>query len=352
MESYESIVQRMKESYASYAGFTPAEESDIMIRLRVLAAEICQAQAEAAYIRRQLFVQTAEGEYLDRHAAERGITRRAAAYASGSVVFYPEAQEHDDILIPSGTVVCTCTDMRRFHTTQDVVLGSGDDYVYAPVTADEAGASGNALGGTITIIVTPVMGIGRVYNGSVITNGADAESDDQLRARVIDSYVNVSNGANAAYYEGVALSVPGVYSASAVGRARGDGTVNVYLAAKGDNVTSAVKAQVQQLLDAGCELNVDVRAVDADVAEITLYIQLAVQPGYDFETVASEVRGQVSEYINALGIGRDVYLSDIGEVIHHVKGVARYRFLESYGTDHLVGADTYPYARTIEIREA
>ena len=34
------ILDRMKESYISYAGFEPQEQSDIMIRLRVLAVKI------------------------------------------------------------------------------------------------------------------------------------------------------------------------------------------------------------------------------------------------------------------------------------------------------------------------
>ena len=87
MESYEMIVQRMKNRYAGYAGFEPAEESDIMIRLRVLAAEIYQNQVQAEYIRSQLFPQTATGEYLDRHAAERGLSRKQATAASGGVAF-------------------------------------------------------------------------------------------------------------------------------------------------------------------------------------------------------------------------------------------------------------------------
>jgi len=352
VESYETIVQRMKNSYISYAGFAPAEESDIMIRLRVLASEIYQAQVSADYIARQLFAQTAQGEYLDRHAAERGLSRRAAALASGSVKFSEESDEHGDILIPAGTVVCTNTTMLRYHTTQDVVLHSSDAVVIAPVIADAPGADYNARTGTVTIIVTPVMGIGGVTNVSAFTNGADQESDDELRARVIDSYVNITNGANAAYYKRLAMSVEGVYSASAVGRVRGEGTVNVYLSAKGDIVSYSVKSRVQQLLDEGRELNIDIRAVDANEANITLYIVLTLQPGYDFDTVSAQVRAQVSEYINGLGIGGDVYLSNIGEVIHHIDGVENYRFLESFGTDRLIGDDTYPCAGTITIREA
>jgi uncharacterized phage protein gp47/JayE len=341
----------MKASYSAYAGFTPAEESDIMIRLRVLAGEIYQEQANADYIKRQLFPMTAEGEYLDRHAAERGLTRRAATTASGRVLFYPEEETHGDIMIPAGTVVATYTGMRRFVTDSDAILHSSDSQVLVNVTAEAPGAAYNARGGTITVIVTPVLGIGRVYNGSVFNNGADEESDDELRARVIDSYVNVSNGANAAYYRRLALSVEGVYSASVVGRGRGNGTVDVYISGRGSEVPATVKNRVQELLDEYRELNTDVLARDPEEMDITLYIQLSVVPGYSFSTVSAEVQSAVEDYIDALGIGQDVLLSKIGEVIYHIEGVQDFRFVESYGSDTLIPANCYPVADNIIVRE-
>ena len=115
-------MERMKQSYTGYAGFTPSDQSDVMIRLRVLAGEIYSERAYAEYILRQMFPSTATGEYLDRHAAERGLTRKPAVKAHGAVAFFPVEQTHGDILIPAGTVVCTDTDLHRYVTDSDVVL--------------------------------------------------------------------------------------------------------------------------------------------------------------------------------------------------------------------------------------
>ena len=351
METYDAILQRMKDSYAGYAGFTPAEESDIMIRLRVLAGEIYQLRINEDYIARQLFPSTATGDYLDLHAAERGLSRKIATKATGSVTFYPESPTHPDILIPAGTEVCTYTDMKRFVTDSDVTLEENAESVVAGVTAAQAGAAYNARGGTVSIIVTPVAGIGRVYNGMVFSNGTDEESDDELRARIIDSYVNIVNGANAAYYKSLALSVPGVYSASVVGRGRGNGTVDVYLSGRGVPVSSAVKSEVQQLMDDGRELNVDVLVRDPQEVDVSLYIRINVEPGYAFNTVASEVQSAVENYIDGLGIGGDVRLSSVSEVIYHIKGVADFRFVESYGSDRIISDSQYPVADSILVRE-
>ena len=352
MDTYNEILDRMVSAYSGYAGFEPAEESDIMIRLRVLAAEVFQEQARAEFIKRQLFPATAVGEYLDRHAAERGLSRKAAVAAKGSVVFHSEQEIHDDILIPAGTEVCTGTDMKRFTTDSDAVLPASADLVYVQATAAEPGADSNVRGGRITVIVTPVLGIGRVSNNGVFSGGADAESDEELRKRIIDSYTDIPNGANAAYYKRIATSVDGVYSASVVGRGRGNGTVDVYISARGDTVTSAVKSRVQALLNEGRELNTDVLARDPEEVDISLYIRLSVEEGYDFASTAARVRSAVEDHINGLGIGADVKLSEIGELIYHIKGVSDYHFVESYGSDTTIPDTAYAVADTITVREA
>ena len=337
--------------YAGYAGFTPAEESDIMLRMKVLAGEIYTRQAEAEFIKRQMFPSTATGEYLERHAAQRGLSRKPSRRASGSVLFFAEDEAHGDILIPAGTEVCTYSDMKRFVTDSDAVLSSTDDRVSVGVTAVEPGAEYNARGGTITVIVTPVLGIGSVYNSGVFTDGADEESDEELRLRVIDSYISLTNGANAAYYKGIAMSVDGVYSASVVGRGRGDGTVDVYISARGDTVSPSVKSAVQVLMNEGRELNTDVLVRDPEEVDVSLYIRISVEPGYAFAAVSEQVRTAVTDYINGLGIGAGVKLSKVGEVIYHVKGVADYRFVESYGSNTYVSDSQYPVADIITVGE-
>ena len=351
METYDEILQRMRQSYESYAGFAPAEESDIMIRLRVLAGEIYQLRVNEDYITRQLFPTTATGAYLDRHAAERGLTRKAATTASGSVTFYPGEETHPDILIPAGTQVSTYADLRRYTTDSDVLLGAADESVTVSVTAAAPGASYNARVGTVSIIVTPVPGVGSVSNTAAFTGGADEESDEMLRERIVDSYVNIVNGANAAYYKSLALSVPGVCSASVVGRDRGNGTVDVYVLGDGAPVSAQVKSAVQSLLNEGRELNVDVLVRDPEAVSVSLYILLTPEEGYAFAQVASQVQQTVTDYINDLGIGADVQLCKVSEVIYHIKGVADFRFIESYGSDRLISDKRYAAAGSIIVEE-
>ncbi|MBQ3329836.1 MAG: baseplate J/gp47 family protein [Ruminococcus sp.] len=341
----------MLDTYEGESGFRPANESDIMLRLRVLAGEIYRERVYAQYIMRQMFPATATGEYLDAHAEQRGLSRKNGTVASGHVIFLTASSDHGNILIPAGTQLCTNDGQLRFTTDSDAILSSGSQSVTAGAHAVQEGSAYNILVGKIAVMVTPIAGISVVKNNERFTGGSDRESDEQLRARVIESYQTISNGANAAYYRSAAMSVDGVYSASVIGCARGAGTVDVYACARGAVLSNEKIAEIQTLLNEKREVNVDVRAVSPTAMNINLYIRLTVAEGYDFDTVAANVREAVVDYINGLGIGNDLRLSKVGEVVYHIEGVADYKFLESYGSDREVPLNRFAKANTITVRD-
>lgn len=351
MESYNTIFERMKENYETRAGVPISDESDIAIRLRVLAGEIFKEQQNEDFILRQMFPITAVGEYLDRHAQSRGITRKPALKTTGTVQFYADADHLSDIVIPQGTVVADARTLKRFTTDEAAVIRVGSEYVTVSVTAVEAGAASNSRGGNITVLVTPVAGVVSVYNGSVFVSGCDEESDEQLRERVIESFRNIANGTNAAYYKALAMSVDGVYSAGALGRVRGTGTVNVYICAEGGPVSNTVLSKVQTLLSKQREMNVDVLACQAQEVDVSLYIMLKPKSGYDFEEVKAQCLAALTSFINSRGIGRNVLMSEISEILYHTKGVENYRFHQLYRTDYIISPSQYAVTDRITIAE-
>ena len=74
MESFETILERMKESYRELSGVPAQDATDIGIRLKIMAGEIHALQAYLAYIERQAFPDTAVDEGLEHHAAQRGLS--------------------------------------------------------------------------------------------------------------------------------------------------------------------------------------------------------------------------------------------------------------------------------------
>ena len=76
MENYSDIYERMKKKYEQVSSSEFDEASDIAIRMKVLAGEIYNAQVNADWLKRQMFVTTASGEYLDYFASQRGLERK------------------------------------------------------------------------------------------------------------------------------------------------------------------------------------------------------------------------------------------------------------------------------------
>ena len=143
METYSEILERMIEEYKMKTGTVPDRASDIGIRMEVLAGEIFTAQAEMNWLKNQMFPNTAEGEYLDLHAQQRGLTRKSGTKAVGTVEFSAEKTLSYDIGIPEGTVVATGgDDPVRFVTVEDTVIEAGEKTASVSVEALEEGLRG------------------------------------------------------------------------------------------------------------------------------------------------------------------------------------------------------------------
>ena len=89
MESYEDIVKRMEDAYREESGQEVEAVSDLGLRLRVLAGELYRLQAGMDWLWRQAFPQTATGEQLDRHGAQRGLARREGLPRPGGADLQP-----------------------------------------------------------------------------------------------------------------------------------------------------------------------------------------------------------------------------------------------------------------------
>ena len=78
MKTAEEIYQEMLSCFGERTGLEPREGCDLSARLYALAAQVYSLYVQADWVVRQAFPQTAEGEYLDRHAQLRGLERKPA----------------------------------------------------------------------------------------------------------------------------------------------------------------------------------------------------------------------------------------------------------------------------------
>ena len=199
---------------------------DLAVRLYAAAAQIYAMYLQADWVARQAFPQTAEGDYLDLHAQLRGLERKQASHAAGTLRFFADQAAETPREIPLGTV-CMTAGLVRFETTRAAVLPVGQLQVDVPARALLAGSAGNAAAGTVLSMAVAPVGIRRCDNPEPFLGGSDGETDSELRKRVLDTFQRLPNGANAAFYEQGALSFDEVAAASVLPRSRGIGTVDV-----------------------------------------------------------------------------------------------------------------------------
>lgn len=325
MKNYDEILNSMKEEYKNLTGTDAENASDLGIRFAVLAGEIFSCRTELAWLKNQMFPNTATGEYLDLHAAERGLSRKSGSKAEGFITFWTNGVAYD-IDIPKGTVCATSgSNSVRYVTTEDAVLISGRTFVPVPAEAVSEGALSNVRSGKVTVMVTPITGISYITN-SPFTGGSDAESDEQLRARIIDSFKNISNGTNKAFYVKSAMSVKGVTAVGVVPRNRGAGTVDVFITDENGNPSAELIQTVQNTLDELREVNVDIQVKALNLYYMSIYFEFTCKKGYNIDTVKSECETAVREYFKGLSAGETMYVSDLGEYVQHVEGVKNYTF--------------------------
>lgn len=102
MRSIEEIYQAMLETISERSGFSPAEDCDLAVRLYAAAAQVQALELQADWVLDQSFPQTAQGVYLERHAAMRGLSRTNATKAVGTLRFSAQTAPTADLTIPAG----------------------------------------------------------------------------------------------------------------------------------------------------------------------------------------------------------------------------------------------------------
>ena len=79
------IYSEMKEEFERETGLVMNDGCDMSIRMYALAAQLYSLWVQTNWLQNQCFPQTAAGTYLDHHAEIRGLRRREAVRASGSL---------------------------------------------------------------------------------------------------------------------------------------------------------------------------------------------------------------------------------------------------------------------------
>lgn len=347
MRSIEDIYEALLADFGERAGFTPESGCDLAVRLWAAAAEIQALEIQADWVLNQCFPQTAQGIYLDRHGAIRGLSRAPAARSAGMLRFSVETAPVMDITIQKGTV-CMTAEERRFQTTEDTVLKIGTLYADAPAEALEPGSVGNAVPGAVRFLTACPVAVTAVTNPTAFTGGSGEEDDESFRARILETYLRLPNGANTAWYEVTAMSHPGVTAAKAVGRARGIGTVDIYVTGEGGLPTPELLEELQAEFQEKREIAVDVEVKAPTTQTVDVTAAVLPKEGADEEAVLTAVEQTVADFFSGRLLGQAVLLAELGSRIYRLEGVENYR-LTSPAADLASDSTILPVLGTLTI---
>jgi len=268
----------------------------------------------------QLIYDTATVEILDRWCSIWGVTRKPAAGATGSVGFVVAA----GAVIPSGTLLQALDGVQYATTSDATVVGLAAS---APVAAVVAAAAGNRGAGQSLTLVSPLVGVQSTATAGLLSGGADIETDDALRARLLSRIQQPPHGGNANDYVAWALEVAGVTRAWCYPAELGLGTVTVRFTRDNDGSGAAIipdageVAAVQAYIDALRPVTA-VLTVVAPVA-VPLAFSIALTP--NTAAVQAAVQAELQDLITREAVpGGTLLLSHIRAAISAAAGETNY----------------------------
>ena len=349
MKTIDEIYREMLACFGEETGLEPREGTDLSARMYALAAQVYALYVQADWLTRQAFPQTAEGEYLDYHAQLRSLERKPALPAQGTVRFTAGEAAQSDRAIPEGTV-CMTAGLVRFATTQAAVLPAGELTVDVPVQALEPGTAGNVSAQTVVSMAVAPMGIASCTNPQAFAGGADGEGDEELRARILDTFRRLPNGANAAFYEQGALSFDQVAAAAVIPKPRGLGSVDVIVSTLAGTPGEELLEQLQDYFEQRREIAVDVQVKAPTPVTVNVAVQVKAKGGWDKTQVLDQVEETLEGWFDGKLLGQDVLLARLGSLIYGCDGVENYA-VSAPAADLAVDADELPVLGTLSVEE-
>lgn len=167
-------------------------------------------------------IDTAKGTFLERWANIWGLSRKSATFAQGIVRF----TGIEATAIPAGTTVKRDDDEEFTTDSPGTITGGIADIA---LTATLAGSRGNTAANSILALSSPIAGIDSTVtvDSNGITDGANQETDDALRARLLNRIQKPPQGGSENDFVQWALDIDAVTRAWAIENYLGPGTVGV-----------------------------------------------------------------------------------------------------------------------------
>jgi uncharacterized phage protein gp47/JayE len=316
------LIQRVRNDVLSrLATDDVLRRTDAEVYARVMGGVAHGLYGFIEWLSKQVIYDTAEAEYLERWCSIWGINRKVAAPATGTVTFTVQAGS----LIPSGTLL-QALDGVQYQTSADATVTVPS--ATATVTALVPTASGNRATGQNLTLVSPVVGVQSTATAGLLSGGADVETDDALRARLLARIQQPPHGGASYDYTAWALEVPGVTRAWVYPAELGLGTVTVRFVRDNDGTGTAIipdageVAAVQAYMDARRPVTAQLTVVAPAAVPLNFTIQGLVPATL---TVQAAVQAELADLLLREAVpGGIILLSHIRAAISAAAGETDY----------------------------
>lgn len=328
--SLTTLINRMQsdvESQLSDLG-TLLRRSVVRVLVKVLAAAIHATYGFLNYMSDQLFASTADTSYLEIIAAEYGMARTAASYATGSATVTATIAT----TIPAGTKLQN-GEGQEYTIDDDTITAVGSNTI--DFTAVTAGSDANDDASVTLTFVSAVTGISTTatVDSDGIGGGADEETDDDLRDRILFRKKRPPHGGASHDYVNWAKEYAGVTRAWVYPQYAGNGTLALAFVRDNDDTIlpnsaqrTAVSTYIQEHVNpiTGETVGIPVTAnAGFEVVALTDYpisITVQVYPN------TSDVQTAITSELNSLllvegGPAETLYLSSIYKAVMGAAGV-------------------------------
>lgn len=342
----DEIVQRFIDKYKEFfedgkSQITDFNEgSEIMNLLNAIGIAPYELRYLIDDMKRIAFPQYSRNNYLDLIGAEHDCTREPAKNALGTVTFELSEAKLYDITLPQGTIITTEDDTVEVATTEGVILLAGSTISNAAAEAVDAGEDGNVLAGKLTQLADPIIDLSVTNNE--FSKGAEAESDESYRARILESEKGKVIGSSA-WYKSRTENISGVHDAKVINNPNST-LFNLKILVNGD-----IKPTPDEIIDTVVAFFAD---PENDIAGIYVHIDkpgyveqivaadITLKEGYAWEEVLPKLEYNVNCYFNGgevtysteenpiihpgLKIGDDIIRTQIQLVIANTEGILDY----------------------------
>ena len=279
---------------------------------------------------------TSSGSDVDSFIADFGLTRSPAVSATGTVTF-SRFTTTNQATIPVGTtlssndlsqqytVIADTTQSAYNATLQAYLIPIGNASANATVKAVVAGTAANVAANVITVITQPIQYVDTVTNAAPLVNGANAQTDAQVRAAFIAYLASLAKATVNAIIQAVQAIQVGASCVIVEFQTYGGVTQYGYFYAIVDDgsgspgSTFISNASNAINVTRACGIQFNTYAPVTVTANVIMTITAA--SGYVLANVEASVQSALLTYLQSLTLGQSAMWSKLAQIAYNTAGV-------------------------------